>query len=564
MTTKRFLHEGDKTELQTSITAARQIAEGASTTVQQVSVIAQGAAELAEEAAENAMNAYGPTNKPTPEELDVAPEDHTHTPGEVGLGNVPNVSTNNQTPTYNAATSLTGLTSGERLSVAFGKISKAITDLISHINNKSNPHGATAAQVGAVPTSRKVNNKSLNNDISLTAGDVGTYSAEQIDNMLEGVAPDFSINGKSPDEYGEIYLSASDVGAILSTLPEITDANISIAESNPTGIKFERWSKTTLNTPYTQGLTTRSDGVVITSVIKGTFATQLAFPIGGRGLYIRHNIVGSIYAWTEYGDFKSDGSVPLTGTVLNISNGEGSFENNGISASIKVRNVANDDSNSVSFVLDNSFYTAPYRKLLLRETVNGKNTDYRLYGEHNKPTASDVGAEPISGNGFLPNGTNFTTLDSKNGWYTLHSNYSYTGFPTDVNGQWGILDIKGSSATLVILNTDKYYFCSNISTGAWVELIDIIDKPRGGYTGNGSASTRTIDTHGEGNIALVFCSSYGFSLVTPHGAITKTTSGTSITGVASSSVNFVEGVLTIATANSAFNENGKTYYYQIM
>lgn len=69
--------------------------------------------------------------------------------GDVGLGNVPNVSTNNQTPTYTAATTLVKLTSGEKLSAAMGKIAKAITDLISHIGNKNNPHGVTAAQAGA-------------------------------------------------------------------------------------------------------------------------------------------------------------------------------------------------------------------------------------------------------------------------------------------------------------------------------------------------------------------------------------------------------------------------------
>lgn len=60
---------------------------------------------------------------------------HNVTKSQVGLGNVPNVSTNDQTPSYTEATSLTKLTSGEKLSVAFGKISKAITDLISHIGD---------------------------------------------------------------------------------------------------------------------------------------------------------------------------------------------------------------------------------------------------------------------------------------------------------------------------------------------------------------------------------------------------------------------------------------------
>ena len=60
---------------------------------------------------------------------------HSVTKSQVGLGNVPNVATNDQTPSYTEATSLTKLSSGEKLSVAFGKISKAITDLISHIGD---------------------------------------------------------------------------------------------------------------------------------------------------------------------------------------------------------------------------------------------------------------------------------------------------------------------------------------------------------------------------------------------------------------------------------------------
>jgi len=78
---------------------------------------------------------------------------HGVTKSQVGLGNVPNVATNDQTPTYTAASSLTALSSGEKMSVAFGKVSKAVSDLISHIANKSNPHGVTAAQVGAALSS---------------------------------------------------------------------------------------------------------------------------------------------------------------------------------------------------------------------------------------------------------------------------------------------------------------------------------------------------------------------------------------------------------------------------
>lgn len=102
---------------------------------------------------------------------------HYVTKSQVGLGNVPNVSTNDQTPTYTAASALTAMTSGEKLSVAFGKIAKAIADLVSHISNKSNPHGVTASQAGAVPTSRTVNGKALSANISLSASDVGAAAS---------------------------------------------------------------------------------------------------------------------------------------------------------------------------------------------------------------------------------------------------------------------------------------------------------------------------------------------------------------------------------------------------
>ena len=73
---------------------------------------------------------------------------HNVTKEQVGLGNVPNVSTNNQTPTYEESATLSALTNGETLGTAFGKVAKAIRSLISHIANKDNPHGVTATQIG--------------------------------------------------------------------------------------------------------------------------------------------------------------------------------------------------------------------------------------------------------------------------------------------------------------------------------------------------------------------------------------------------------------------------------
>ena len=102
--------------------------------------------------------------------------------GEKGeSGNGASVDINEQTPTYAEASTLATLTSGEKISIAFGKIKKAITDFISHLadttkhitsterntwngkansvhthsnydshlSDKLNPHGITPSQIGA-------------------------------------------------------------------------------------------------------------------------------------------------------------------------------------------------------------------------------------------------------------------------------------------------------------------------------------------------------------------------------------------------------------------------------
>lgn len=53
-----------------------------------------------------------------------------------------------QKPVYAVSETLTDLTSGEKLSTALGKISRAVKDFIAHLANKSNPHSVTKKQVG--------------------------------------------------------------------------------------------------------------------------------------------------------------------------------------------------------------------------------------------------------------------------------------------------------------------------------------------------------------------------------------------------------------------------------
>lgn len=100
------------------------------------------------------------------------------------------------------------------------EVKEAKDSLKAHTDDKNNPHGVTAAQVGArpntwmpsasdvgaVPTSRKVNNKALSSDITLSASDVGARPNTWM--------PTASDVGARPNTW---MPSASDVGARPNT-----------------------------------------------------------------------------------------------------------------------------------------------------------------------------------------------------------------------------------------------------------------------------------------------------------------------------------------------------------
>lgn len=145
---------------------------------------------------------------------------HSVTKSQVGLGNVPNVATNDQTPTYSAASTLATLTSGEKLSVSMGKIMKAIADLISHIGNKSNPHGVTSSQVGAMAS----NPPFIELWPNTTAGHGGVidfhYNGDSADNtsrIIELAKGTLDVNGsKFSNNNMEVQGTIKEGGKLLS------------------------------------------------------------------------------------------------------------------------------------------------------------------------------------------------------------------------------------------------------------------------------------------------------------------------------------------------------------
>lgn len=73
---------------------------------------------------------------------------HSVTKEQVGLGNVPNVATDDQTPTISEASTLATFAEGDTLKDIVGKTNKAIDVLGDHVADTNNPHTVTKAQVG--------------------------------------------------------------------------------------------------------------------------------------------------------------------------------------------------------------------------------------------------------------------------------------------------------------------------------------------------------------------------------------------------------------------------------
>lgn len=127
------------------------------------------------------------------------------TPADIGLDNVPNVATNDQTPTFTVASTRENIVSGEKLSVIMGKIMKFFTDLktvafsgsYNDLSNKPSIPAAVAvkgnaessyrtgnvnltpANLGALAT----NGDSKSNTVTFTSGDTSDSSVTEWKNV---------------------------------------------------------------------------------------------------------------------------------------------------------------------------------------------------------------------------------------------------------------------------------------------------------------------------------------------------------------------------------------------
>lgn len=130
---------------------------------------------------------------------------HNTTKSQVGLGSVDNF------PTATEAIAVAGTSNAHfmtPLATAKAITAQAGSMINSHIENRNNPHGVTAAQVGtytkaqidtqvgAVTTSLNNHVGNTNNPHGTTAAQVGAYTRAQIDSTVNNLQN--QINGKQP------------------------------------------------------------------------------------------------------------------------------------------------------------------------------------------------------------------------------------------------------------------------------------------------------------------------------------------------------------------------------
>ncbi len=133
---------------------------------------------------------------------------------QVGLGNVPNVTTNDQTPTYTESPALDALNSGETLSAAFGKTAKAIRTFIEHITEHASVfrYGHTKLEDSVTSTST---------DTSATPNSVKAAYDKALD-----VSNDLNLHNLSENAHADLREVIEALTSRLNTLSDSDDETL--------------------------------------------------------------------------------------------------------------------------------------------------------------------------------------------------------------------------------------------------------------------------------------------------------------------------------------------------
>ena len=214
---------------------------------------------------------------------------HNMTKSDIGLGNVPNVATNDQTPTYTAASALAALTSGEKLSVAFGKIAKGVSELIAHLAD--NVKHITAAERTA-----------WNNKVDKAAGkglSTNDYTTAE-KQKLEGIEAEAQVNEVSAEQYA----------TALGNITYLSKENQSLRKTLNNLIAG-------LSVPLTITANGTKGYLMIEDAAAGSVSALTVDPsLSGTTLYVQiHNVTANTFQ-SASATVSGTGNVPVSGLTV--------------------------------------------------------------------------------------------------------------------------------------------------------------------------------------------------------------------------------------------------------
>ena len=176
-----------------------------------------------------------------------------------------------------------------------------------------------------------------------------------------------------------------------------------------------------------------------------------------------------------------------------------------------------------------------HNKWLLKSELNG----------YTVVDAVASGNLPLTGGTVTKNGTKVMGINNTNSVYTLFEFYGQ-------GAELGSIGFDGVN-NLIFRQVE----------GGTKKLLHTGNKPTGTYTGNGSATGRTIAVGGIGNCLMVRrVSSEDFAIVTESGYIGKK-GGTVVCGADAYYSRGGQHLYT-ATVSELFNSNGGSYYYELL
>lgn len=204
--------------------------------------ISLSASDIGADASGSASTALTNANKYTDEEISTLSQDVAGSIGSLQTELTAAINSKQPAGDYATKAEAQGYANAKDSAITAAKNAgtTAQTNLNNHTKDKSNPHGVTASQVGAVPTTRTINNKALSTNISLTASDVGadvsgssssaldsakSYTDSQIDEWVGdtkvSVQISEAIKNHSDSDHNHKYAGSDSVGGAATSANKV-------------------------------------------------------------------------------------------------------------------------------------------------------------------------------------------------------------------------------------------------------------------------------------------------------------------------------------------------------